>query len=174
MPEHQIQTQTRLITGCDSGLGRATAQAALENGHRVAACVLAADGHSPLAEQYPERCRAYQLDVRDAERARAVVAQAESQLGGIDVLVNNAGYGLVGAAEETEPSEYRPLFEGNFFGLVEVTRAVLPGMRQIRACQHPLTIIERAKRQSAPCAVPHSRDSRQGHRLETLIRLAPA
>lgn len=121
-----------LITGCDKGMGRAIAWNALQRGHRVAATVLAGDGKSSLTEEYPDACSSYHLDVTDHAAVRDVVARVERDCGSIDVLVNNAGFGLVGAAEETDSAEYRPMFEVNFFGLAEVTRAVLAGMRARR------------------------------------------
>lgn len=125
--------RTWLITGADKGLGLSTAQAALERGDRVLVTVLAPDGGHVLAGQYPDTFRAFHLDARDEHRIGPVVAEAEAVFGGIDVLVNNAGYGLLGVAEETTPDQYRPLFDVNFFSLVEMTRAVLPGMRYRRS-----------------------------------------
>jgi NAD(P)-dependent dehydrogenase (short-subunit alcohol dehydrogenase family) len=125
--------RTWLITGADKGLGLSTAQAALDLGDKVIVTVLAADGSHVLANRYPERLRAVHLDARDQDRMASVVAEVEQVFGGIDVLVNNAGYGLIGVAEETPPQKYRPLFEVNFFGLAEMTRAVLPGMRRRRS-----------------------------------------
>ena len=125
--------RTWLITGADKGLGFSTAKAALERGDRVIVTVLAADGSHALSSQYPDRFRAFHLDARDLHRIGPVVAEAERVFGGIDVLVNNAGYGVIGVAEETPPEKYRPMFEVNFFSLVETTRAVLPGMRRQRS-----------------------------------------
>lgn len=125
---------TWLITGADKGLGLSAAKAALDAGDNVVVTVLAKDGGHLFKSQYPrERFRSIHLDAGDLPRIAAVVQEAEQAFGGIDVLVNNAGYGLVGAAEETAAEKYRPLFEVNFFGLVEMTRAVLPGMRRRRA-----------------------------------------
>jgi NAD(P)-dependent dehydrogenase (short-subunit alcohol dehydrogenase family) len=121
------------ITGCDKGLGRAIAEAALYRGDFVAATLLARDGRSPLTDAYGESCRSFHLDVTNTNAIRHAVARAEEVFGHIDVLVNNAGYGLLGAAEETSPAEYRPMFDVNFFGMAEVTRAVLPGMRKRRS-----------------------------------------
>jgi NAD(P)-dependent dehydrogenase (short-subunit alcohol dehydrogenase family) len=125
--------QIWFITGCDKGLGHAIAEAALQRGETVVATVLAADGRSPLSAQYANNFRCHHLDVTDHVTARELIAATEKEFGCIDVLVNNAGFGLVGAAEETEPAEYRRMFEVNFFGMVELTRAVLPGMRARRS-----------------------------------------
>lgn len=120
------------ITGCDKGLGYAIAEAALRKGDRVVATVFAPDGKCLLSEQFKTNCVSRHMDVTDSKAVYEAVRQAEEEFGGIDVLVNNAGYGLVGAAEEIDPLEYRPMFEVNFFGLVEVTRAVLANMRHRR------------------------------------------
>jgi NAD(P)-dependent dehydrogenase (short-subunit alcohol dehydrogenase family) len=125
--------RTWLITGADKGLGYSTAKAALEQGDNVIVTVLAADGEHGLTAQYPDRLRSFHLDARDQARIAEVVAQAENAFGRIDVLVNNAGFGLMAVAEATPPDQYRPLFEVNFFALVEMTRAVLPIMRRQRS-----------------------------------------
>jgi NAD(P)-dependent dehydrogenase (short-subunit alcohol dehydrogenase family) len=126
--------RTWLITGADKGLGLSAAKAALNAGDRVVVTVLAPDGNHVLTPEYPRsRFLSIHLDARDLQRIGSVVAQAEGAFDGIDVLVNNAGYGLIAVAEETPPEKYRPLFEVNFFGLVEMTRAVLPGMRRRRS-----------------------------------------
>jgi NAD(P)-dependent dehydrogenase (short-subunit alcohol dehydrogenase family) len=126
--------RTWLVTGADKGLGLSTAKAALDAGDNVVVTVLAKDGRHVFKSDYPrERFRAIHLDASDLPRIPVVVAEAEQAFDGIDVLVNNAGYGLIGVAEETPPEKYRPLFEVNFFGLVEMTRAVLPGMRRRRS-----------------------------------------
>ncbi|MCB1477237.1 MAG: SDR family NAD(P)-dependent oxidoreductase [Rhodobiaceae bacterium] len=122
-----------LVTGCDSGMGHHIAETALKNGDSVAATILAKGDTGPLSEKYGNRCRYYHLDVRDTAMVKEVVARAERDFGRIDVLMNNAGYGLHGALEETAEDEYRRLFDVNVFGLSEVTRAALPGMRARRA-----------------------------------------
>jgi NAD(P)-dependent dehydrogenase (short-subunit alcohol dehydrogenase family) len=125
--------RTWLITGADKGLGLSTAKAALERGDRVVVTVLAEDGSHVLSEQFPDTLRAFHLDARDHSRFDEVVAQAAQAFGSIDVLVNNAGYGLLAVAEATPAEKYRNMFEINFFGLVEMTRAVLPVMRRQRS-----------------------------------------
>lgn len=125
--------KTWLITGADKGLGYSTAKAALDQGDQVVVTVLAADSSHSLLAQYPDQLRAIHLDARDHARFPEVVAQAAAAFGRIDVLVNNAGYGLVAVAEATSPEKYRPMFEVNFFGLAEMTHAVLPIMRRQRS-----------------------------------------
>jgi NAD(P)-dependent dehydrogenase (short-subunit alcohol dehydrogenase family) len=83
-----------------------------------------------LAEHFPDTVRVSALDVTRPETAQVAVALAVEVFGGLDVLVNNAGYGLFGAIEEAVPDEYRSMFEVNVFGLIEVTRAALPVLRQ--------------------------------------------
>ena len=124
--------RTWFVTGCDKGLGYAIAEAALRNGDNVVATVLAKDGNSSLSSKYGDRFRSHHLDVTDHAAARKLIDSTEQTYDGIDVLVNNAGFGLVGAAEETEPAEYRAMFEVNFFGMVEITRAALARMRARR------------------------------------------
>ena len=125
--------RTWLITGADKGLGYSTAKAALEQGDQVVVTVLAADGSHGLLAQYPDRLRAFHLDARDHARFREIVAKAAQAFGRIDVLVNNAGYGLLAVAEATPAEKYRAMFEVNFFGLAEMTHAVLPVMRKQRS-----------------------------------------
>jgi NAD(P)-dependent dehydrogenase (short-subunit alcohol dehydrogenase family) len=125
--------KTWLITGADKGLGYSAAKAALERGDNVAVTVLAADGGHPLVAEYPDRFRSFHMNAKDYERAPELVSRAVEAFSRIDVLVNNAGYGLVGLAEEVVPEKYRPLFDVNFFGLAEMTRAVLPVMRRQRS-----------------------------------------
>jgi NAD(P)-dependent dehydrogenase (short-subunit alcohol dehydrogenase family) len=129
----KTEPKTWLITGADKGLGYNAAKAALERGDNVVVTVLAADGNHPLSAEYSDRFRAFHLNAKDHNRIPAVVEQALNAFPRIDVLVNNAGYGLIGLAEETLADKYRPLFEVNFFGLVEMTRAVLPVMRRQRS-----------------------------------------
>ena len=91
--------RTWLITGCSSGLGRAVALAALERGDRVVATARQAAAVEDIARQAPDRALALALDIRDPEQVRAVVDSAVGRFGGIDVLVNNAGYSYRAAVE---------------------------------------------------------------------------
>ena len=119
-----------LITGASSGFGRAIAEAALAAGDTVVAAVRKPEVLDDLAAAYPDRAVAVQLDVTDPVRAAAVVAETILWYGRIDVLVNNAGLGLVGAVEETTDRELRDLMELHFFGPAALTRAVLPHLRR--------------------------------------------
>ncbi|WFR97933.1 oxidoreductase [Rhizobium tumorigenes] len=121
-----------LITGASSGLGRALAEAALEGGYKVAATARRPETLTDLAEKYPDRCVATTLDVTNPASVKAAVSKIESSLGKIDVLVNAAGYGYLAAIEEGEDDGVRAQFETNVFGLLDVTKAVLPGMRNRR------------------------------------------
>ena len=124
--------KTWLITGCSSGLGKHLARAVAARGDQLVATARNVETLRDLADQFPETVRLCPLDVTRPEMASAAVAVATETFGGLDVLVNNAGHGLFGAIEETSPEEYRPMFEVNVFGLIEVTRAALPVLRQRR------------------------------------------
>jgi len=118
-----------LITGCSSGIGRELARAALEAGHRVVLTARDPSRLADLAAAHKGRALALGLDVTDAAQVSRAAHEAERRFGRIDVLVNNAGYGYLAAIEEGEDAELRALFETNFFGLVAMIKAVLPGMR---------------------------------------------
>ncbi|MFG1696264.1 oxidoreductase [Nonomuraea sp. NPDC049309] len=121
------------ITGCSTGLGRALAAAVLDHGHRAAVTARSPEQVADLVDAHPGRAVALPLDVTDRDQVAQAVAAAESAFGRIDVLVNNAGYGYLAALEEGEDDEVRALFETNVHGLVDVTKAVLPGMRARRS-----------------------------------------
>ncbi|MGP4020687.1 SDR family NAD(P)-dependent oxidoreductase [Saccharopolyspora sp. 5N708] len=117
------------ITGASRGLGRDIASAALARGEQV---VATARNPAAVGPNGPDLL-ALPLDVRNADQARCAVDAALSRFARIDVLVNNAGYGLLGAVEETSDAETRALFDVNVFGLLTVTRAVLPVLRRQRS-----------------------------------------
>lgn len=121
-----------LITGCSTGFGRELAKLVLERGHRAAVTARSPETVRDLVAGHGGRAMALELDVTDAAKVTAAVKAAESTFGGIDVLVNNAGYGLLAAVEESEEDEVRAMFETNFFGLARMIHAVLPNMRQRR------------------------------------------
>lgn len=118
------------ITGCSTGLGRDLAEVLLEQGYRVVATARRLDSISDLAERFPENARIASLDVTDRDEITAAVEKAIEEFGRIDVLVNNAGYGLLGAIEEPSTEQIRAQFDTNVFGAVDVMRAVLPQMRR--------------------------------------------
>lgn len=127
-----MAAQTWFITGANRGIGLETAGAALAAGHRVVAtsrnsqatAAALGDGDAVLA---------LDLDVTNPTQISAAVETAQERFGGIDVLVNNAGYGHLGLFEETTDADVRTQFETNVFGLMNVTRAVLPVMRAQRS-----------------------------------------
>lgn len=128
-----MTSKTWFITGASSGFGNAFARYALSRGHNVVATARSADKLEQLLLEAPEQVLTLTLDVTrpgDAERA---VAAAIERFGAIDVLINNAGYAIVGTVEETPEAELRALMETNFFGAAAVTKAALPHMRARRS-----------------------------------------
>ncbi|MFB8205074.1 oxidoreductase [Kitasatospora purpeofusca] len=119
-----------LITGANSGFGLALAEAALAAGDTVVAAVRRPETLAEAAGAHPGRLVPARLDVTDHDRIAAVVAEAVERHGRIDVLVNNAGRGLIGAVEEYTDRELRELMDLHFFGPAALTRAVLPHMRE--------------------------------------------
>jgi NAD(P)-dependent dehydrogenase (short-subunit alcohol dehydrogenase family) len=120
------------ITGCSTGFGRELAKLVLDRGFRVVVTARDAGQIQDLAANRDGRALALQLDVTDRSQVEAAVKQAEAKFGSIDVLVNNAGYGYVGALEESDETEVRSMVETNFFGLARMIHVVLPGMRRRR------------------------------------------
>jgi len=121
------------ITGCSTGFGRELAKHLLENGYRVAVTARSSEKVRDLVAINPENALDISLDVTDKGQVTDAVSKAEEHFGRIDVLVNNAGFGYFGAIEESDEAEVRSMFETNFWGLAEMTRAVLPGMRERRS-----------------------------------------
>ncbi|MEY2453676.1 MAG: hypothetical protein QOD92_3250 [Acidimicrobiaceae bacterium] len=117
------------ITGASTGLGRALAEALLAGGQNVVATARRIESVQDLEDRYPKSARAFRLDVVDRASIGGVVATAAEAFGGIDVVVNNAGYSLIGAFEEFGIQQVRDLFETNFFGAWAVTQTILPIMR---------------------------------------------
>ena len=120
------------ITGASRGLGALIAQAALADGNAV---VAAGRNVAAITERLGESpaLLPVALDVTDEAQARAAVAAAIDKFGRIDVLINNAGFGLLAAVEESADADVRRMYDTNVFGLLNVTRAVLPAMRKQRA-----------------------------------------
>jgi NAD(P)-dependent dehydrogenase (short-subunit alcohol dehydrogenase family) len=119
-----------LITGCSTGFGRFLAEAALARGDKVLLTARKPETLADLAAKYPDTARAIKLDVTNADDVAASVVAGDEAFGGIDVLINNAGFSVVGAIEELEPEEYRPLYETNLFGVLNMIRAFTPQMRE--------------------------------------------
>lgn len=122
-------TPVWFITGCSTGFGRELARLVLSRGWRAVVTARNPEQVADLVKGHEDRAIALKLDVTDETQVAAAAKAAHDHFGQIDVLVNNAGYGYLAAIEEGEDTEVRAMFEANFFGLVSMTRAVLPGMR---------------------------------------------
>ncbi len=118
------------VTGAASGFGRAIVEYVVAQGCPVVATARDPSRLDDLVAAHPDRVLALPLDVTAPDQARAAVAEAERRFGSLDVLVNNAGYGLVAAVEEADDAEVRQLFETHLFGMVVLLKAALPGMRE--------------------------------------------
>ena len=127
------QSRTWFITGASTGFGRVLAEEVLKAGGKVVATARNLDKVADFEQRYPERAKALALDVTDAGQVDSAVTQAFAYFGEVDVLVNNAGYGVAGAIEEVSEAEFMPMFETNLFGLIRVTRAFLPYLRKQRS-----------------------------------------
>jgi NAD(P)-dependent dehydrogenase (short-subunit alcohol dehydrogenase family) len=121
------------VTGASSGLGRAISQAVLDRGHRLVAATRTPGTVQELVHEHPDRALAIALDVTDASASRAALSEAVARFGRLDVVVNNAGYGHVGAVEELSDAELRAQLDVNLFGVINVTRAALPHLRRQRS-----------------------------------------
>ncbi len=117
------------ITGTSSGFGLALAEEVLAKGERVVATARKPEVLQDLVKKYPETVKAVKLDVTNLDDAKNSVAEAVESFGRIDVLVNNAGYALVGAIEEASAEQVRQQFDTNVFGVLNVTREALPILR---------------------------------------------
>lgn len=122
-----------LMTGCSTGFGRELAKLVLARGWRAVVTARDPSKLADIAQDHEGRVLVMPLDVRRRTQIDEVVAQASRQFGQIDVLVNNAGYGYLAAIEEGEDADVRAMFETNVFGLIEMTKAVLPVMRTQRS-----------------------------------------
>jgi len=120
------------ITGCSTGFGRELAKLVLDRGYRAVITARDPGKIQDLTAGHEGRALALKLDVTDKAEVAATVRQAEAVFGSVDVLVNNAGFGYVGALEESEEAEVRAMVETNFFGLARMIHEVLPGMRRRR------------------------------------------
>lgn len=123
-------TKVWLITGSSTGFGRSLTEAVLKHGDRVVATARKPEQLNDLVEQYPETAKAFRLDVTNPQNISEVVDFALLTFGQIDVLVNNAGYGTMGAIEEVSDEAIQRQFDTNVFGALKMMRAVLPLMRK--------------------------------------------
>ncbi|HWD88232.1 MAG TPA: oxidoreductase [Mucilaginibacter sp.] len=121
------------ITGCSRGLGRSLTEAVLASGDRVAATARNLEALQDLVEQYPDLIYPVKLDVTDKSQIVAAVENTIEKFGRIDVLVNNAGFGIIGASEAYSDEQVRSQLETNLYAPIEITRVVLPYMRKQRS-----------------------------------------
>ena len=127
------QNKVWFVTGTSSGFGRNLVEEAAARGDKVVATARDPRALEELVRLAPERILALKLDVTKSEDIRSAVQAAYERFGAIDVLVNNAGFSIVGGVEETSEEELRSTLETMFFGAAALTRAVLPGMRERKA-----------------------------------------
>jgi len=121
-----IKNQRWFITGVSTGFGRELARLLVSQGTTVAGTVRQ---QAQMAELEAEGIKAILLDVNDAKQVSGVTTEVEKRMGGVDVVVNNAGFGMVGAIEALSDDEVRSVMETNFFGVLKVTQAFIPGLR---------------------------------------------
>ncbi|KRG43162.1 oxidoreductase [Stenotrophomonas panacihumi] len=143
------------ITGSSRGLGRALAEAVLQAGHSLVATARDPAQLADLAERYGGAVRTVALDVTDEAAAQRAVHAAAEAFGGIDVLVNNAGYGNVDSVEDTPLADFRQQIETNLFGTIIMTKAVIPLMRAQRS-GHLVQLSSVGGRIGAPGRAPYS------------------
>ena len=123
-------SKTILITGASRGFGKLWAEAFLKRGDKVAATARNTEALADLVATYGDAILPIKLDVNNRDESFAAVAKAKQHFGGLDVVINNAGYGLFGTIEETTEAEARNQIETNVFGLLWVTQAALPVFRE--------------------------------------------
>ena len=133
MPDTKTSPQVWLITGSTRGLGRALAEAVLQAGHNLIATARNPEHLTDLAAQYGDQVRTIALDVTSEQAAINAVAVAKNTFGKLDVVANNAGFGNVSPIEDTTLAEFREQIETNLFGVINVTKAAIPLMRQQRS-----------------------------------------
>ena len=127
-----MKMQVWLVTGSSRGFGRAFTEAALEAGHRVVATARNSEHLFDIGRKFGESVRTVSLDVTNEAQAKYAVDAAIETFGGLDVLVNNAGYGNVSPVEDTSLADFRAQIETNLFGVIIMTKAVLPYFRERR------------------------------------------
>jgi NAD(P)-dependent dehydrogenase (short-subunit alcohol dehydrogenase family) len=148
-------TRRWLITGSSRGLGRALAEAVLQAGHRLVATTRDPEQLAGLAAHYGDAVRPVALDVCDPAAAQLAIRAAADAFGGLDVLVNNAGYGNVNSVEDTALDDFRAQIETNLFGTIIMSKAAIPLMREQRG-GHIIQISSVGGRVGAPGRAPYS------------------
>jgi NAD(P)-dependent dehydrogenase (short-subunit alcohol dehydrogenase family) len=148
-------SQRWLITGCSRGLGRALAEAVLEAGHRLVATARDPSTLNDLVQRYGDAVRVAALDVTDVVAADRAIELAVQVFGGLDVLVNNAGYGNVDSVEDTPLEDFRRQIDTNLFGTIIMTKAAIPVMRNQRS-GHIIQFSSVGGRIGAPGRAPYS------------------
>jgi NAD(P)-dependent dehydrogenase (short-subunit alcohol dehydrogenase family) len=154
--------RTWFITGVSSGFGRQLTEQLLQGGDRVIGTVRDTGKVADLLERYPETYRAELLDVTDKAAIHEVVERSFAQLGRIDVLISNAGYGLFGAAEELTDEQVEHIIATNLVGPIQLMRAALPHLRAQGgdASSRFLPMAGRSPFRATPCTTPPSGASR--------------
>jgi NAD(P)-dependent dehydrogenase (short-subunit alcohol dehydrogenase family) len=127
---NKTNSKVWFITGASRGFGRIWAEAALKRGDKVAATARSLSDIADLKDRFGDAALPLALDVTDAGQVRQVVAQAHAHFGRLDIVLNNAGYSLVGTAEEASEADVRAVFDTNYFGTLRVIQAALPLLRQ--------------------------------------------
>jgi NADP-dependent 3-hydroxy acid dehydrogenase YdfG len=128
--EHNQNSKVWFITGASRGFGRVWAEAALERGDRVAATARKVESLAALKEKYPDSVLTLALDVTDTAQVKSAVAEAHAHFGRLDIVLNNAGYSLVGTIEEASAEEVKAMYDTNIFGTIAVIQAALPLLRE--------------------------------------------
>lgn len=130
MAHQKEKNKVWFITGASRGFGRIWTEAALQRGDRVAATARNVASIAGLKEKYGDHVLTLELDVTKAEQVKRAVAQAHAHFGRLDIVLNNAGYSLVGTIEEASADEVRAMYDTNIFGAVSVIQAALPLLRK--------------------------------------------
>jgi NADP-dependent 3-hydroxy acid dehydrogenase YdfG len=126
----EMNTKVWFITGASRGFGRVWAEAALERGDKVAATARNVDSLAGLKEKYGESVLTLELDVTRPGQAQRAIEEAHARFGRLDIVLNNAGYSLVGTIEEASAEEVKAMYETNIFGTLAVIKAALPLLRK--------------------------------------------
>lgn len=159
-----------LITGCSGGIGRATAELLMQRGHIVCATARRTDSVEELAAAVTGESIARRLDVTDVDSIRTIVAEMLERFGRVDAVINNAGFGQIGAVEDVSLDRWQTQFNTNLIGVVAICQAVLPSMRQ-RGCGTIVNVSSIVAHVAMPlmsayCASKHALDA-----LNTALRI---